>query len=184
MKLLKIVGRICLGILIMVSFLWWGCEPHQPSDQTLERRFYKQQPDLEHLVEMMDEDWLMAHVAPGFTYKQDNYAWPRPESDWGISTKRWNDYREIFSHTGFKSGMTRPEKSSDIFILVWTWGIVPAGISVRYLHCGLPRNGYTHTEPPCIEMRDSGTGMYGNSTSFGYRYRKISGDWYIYEQSN
>jgi hypothetical protein len=184
MKLLKIVGIVCLGILTMVSLLWWGCAPHQPSDQTLEKRFYKQRSDLEHLIAMMDEDWQMCSIAPNFTYRQDNAAWPRPESEWGISAERWNEYRKMFTQANFKEGVTRPEKSSDVVVHVWSWGIVPSGTSVNYLHFGTPRNGYTNTEPPCLEKRDSGAGMYGSSSSYGYRYKKIAGDWYIYEQSN
>lgn len=169
---------------LMVSLLWWGCGPHQPSDQSLERKFYKQRPVFEGLVAMMNQDWQMSRIDSGFTWRQDNVAWPRPESEWGISRKRWDDYRKIFRQADIDGGTTRPEKSSDVIIGVWSWGIVPAGISVSYLHCGQPRNGYVTTEPPCIQKRDSGAGMYPNSTSYGYRYKKIAENWYIYEQSN
>jgi len=133
---------------------------------------------------MMDEDWQMARIAPDFTWRQDSLAWPRPESEWGISKGRWDEYRNLFSKVGAKDGTTRREKSSDIIIDVWSWGIVPAGVSVGYLHCGQPRKGYVHTEEPCIENRESGSGMHGRSTSYGYRYRKVAQDWYIYEESN
>ncbi len=184
MKLLKILGFVCVGVLAVISLLWWGCAPHQPSDQSLEKRFYKQRADLERLVAIMDEDWRMSRIAPEFTWRQDSVAWPRPESQWGISRQRWDDYRRIFAQAGFEGGTTRREKSSDVMVVVWSWGIVPSGISVSYLHCGPPRNGYTHTEPPCIEKRDSGSGMHGHSTSYCYRYKKITEDWYIYEESN
>ncbi|MGB6625806.1 MAG: hypothetical protein WBE20_09635 [Candidatus Acidiferrales bacterium] len=126
----------------------------------------------------------MSRIALDFTWRQDSVAWPRPESEWGISRRRWDEYRKIFASAGFKGGTTRPEKSSDVLVYVWSWGLVVSGTGVSYLHCGLPRNGYANTEPPCIEKRDFGSGMYGQSTSYGYRYKKLAADWYIYEQSS
>jgi hypothetical protein len=184
MRFLKFLGFTCIGILALISLLWWLLRPNQPSDQALEQRFYKQRPVLERLVAMMDEDWQMARIADDFTWRQDSVAWPRPELEWGISRRRWEDYRKIFADAGFGDGTNRREKSSDVMVFVWSWGIVPSGISVSYLHCGPPRNGYSHTEPPCVEKSDSGTGMHGHSTSYGYRYKKITEGWYIYEESN
>jgi len=188
MKVLKIVSLVCTGIItgiiVLVAVLWWSCGPNQPSDAELERQFNRRRPDLERLVTMMDEDWQMSRIAPNFTWRQDSVAWPRAESEWGISSQRWDEYRSIFVRADFKDGTTRREKSSDIIVDVWSWGIVPAGVGVGYLHCGTPRNGYAHTEPPCIENQDSGTGLHGHSTSYGYRYKRIASDWYIYEESN
>jgi hypothetical protein len=184
MKVLKILGFVCVGIILLFVGLWWGCGPRQPSDTELERQFNKHRADLERLIQRMDEDWQMFRIAPDFTWRQDSVAWPRPESEWGISRQRWDEYRNIFVQTGFKDGTTRREKSSDIIVDVWSWGIVPAGVGVGYLHCGIPRNGYADTEPRCTDNRESGTGLYGHSTSYGYRYKRIASDWYIYEESN
>jgi hypothetical protein len=182
MERIKIVDFVCIGSLAFLSLLCWGCTPHQPSDQSLEQKFSEHRSDLEHLVAMMDEDRQMARITPEFTWRQDNLAWPRPESAWGISRKRWDDYRTIFSRAGFDGGTTRPQKSSDVIINDWSLGIVPSGITVGYLHCGQPRNGYTTTEPPCSEKRDSGAGTRGSMSR--YRYKKLAEDWYIYEESN
>jgi len=184
MRLLKLACFVLGGIVILIAVFWVACAPHQPSDASLLRQFNGHRSDLESIVAMMDEDWQMARIAPDFTWRQDSLAWPRPESEWGISKGRWDEYRNLFSKVGAKDGTTRREKSSDIIIDVWSWGIVPAGVSVGYLHCGQPRKGYVHTEEPCIENRESGSGMHGRSTSYGYRYRKVAQDWYIYEESN
>ena len=181
---LKIVGFVLLGLIVLLTGLWWACGPHQPTDAELERRFKKHRSDLDRLVQMTDEDWGMSRIAPDFTWRQDSVAWPRPETEWGISRQRWGEYRRIFDQAGFRDGLTRREKSSDIIVDVWSWGIVPAGVGVGYLHCGTPRNGYAHTEEPCIENREAGAGMHGNSTSYGYRYKRIAPDWYIYEEAN
>lgn len=133
---------------------------------------------------MSEEDWQMTRIAPGFLWRQDTFAWPRPESEWGISAKRWDDYRRIFTQAHLNDGLSRGEKSSDIAIGVWSWGIVPAEIIVDYIHCGPPTHGSAHTERACIERKESGNGFYGPSKSFGYRYKKLTDDWYICEEWN
>jgi len=184
MKYFRVFGVIAAVCVALLTGLWWACSPHQPSDAELERQFVKHRSDLDHLTQMMDEDWQMSRIAPDFTWRQDTVVWPRIESEWGISRERWDDYRNIFRKVGAKDGTTRRQKSSDVVIDIWSWGIVPAGVGVGYLHCGQSRNGYSHTEEPCIENRDSGNGMHGQSKSYGYRYRKIAPDWYIYEEFN
>jgi hypothetical protein len=182
MKAFKIVGIVCFGTLAGISLLWWGCKPHQPSDASLERRFDRERPEFERLVRMMEEDWNMSRIAPDFTWRQDNVAWPRPESEWGISNERWNDYKRLFSQTGLDDGITRPEKSSDTLLDVWSWGLVVGGRSVSYVHCGPPRDGSAHTVPPCLQDKDSG--RVEESPGDAYRFKKIAPDWYIFEESN
>jgi hypothetical protein len=181
MKASKIIGMISLGVLALITLLWWVIGPHQPSDASLERRFNKERPELELLVTMMDKDWNMSRIASDFTWRQDNLAWPRPETEWGISKERWNDYKKLFIETRVSDGTLRREKSSDVLLVVWSWGIVPSGIGVSYLYCGPPRNGYAHTEPPCLENKDSGRAE--RSDGYIYRYKKIGKDWFIYEES-
>jgi hypothetical protein len=184
MKFLKILGLILAVFVLLLVSLWWACSPHQPSDAELVRQFKMHRTDLDHLVEMMNEDWQMSRIAPDFTWRQDNLAWPRPESEWGITKDRWDDYRSMFRKVGAKGGTTRRQKSSDIIIDIWSWGDSACGD-----RCGIsalrPASGrHAHTEEPCIENRDSGRGMHGQSTSYGYSYRKIEPDWFIYEESN
>jgi hypothetical protein len=181
-KAFRIVGIVCFSILAGISLLWWGSGPHQPSDAVLERRFNKERPDFDRLLTMMDEDRNMSRIAPDFTWRQDNVAWPRPESEWGISNERWNDYKRLFSKTGLDDGITKPEKSSDTLLEVWSWGLVVGGIRVSYLHCGPPRDGSVHTEPPCLQNKDSG--RVEESSGDSYRFKKIAPDWYIFEESN
>ncbi len=174
MKVLRIVGFTFMGIVELLAVLWLIF--HKPSDAELKWRFERQQTDLNRLAEMMDQDRNMSRIAQDFTWRQDSLAWPRAESEWGISKQRWDEYRSIFFWTGLGDGTARSKDSSDTIVFVWEWGIVPAEISVSYLHCGTPLRGYVHTESPCIENRESGR-------SEGYRYKRIAPEWYIYEQS-
>jgi hypothetical protein len=184
MRWLKILGLVLLIIVGAVSLLAWWIAPHVPNDQKLVQEFSKKRPDLERLVSMLADDSRMTRIAPHFLWTEDSFAWPRPKSQWGISQVRWDEYKHLFRRAGVDEGTVGGGKSNETLFLVYTWGIVPSGISVGYLHCGQPTSGYQHAEPACIERKDSGKGMYGQSTSFGYRYKKITGDWFILEQSN
>jgi hypothetical protein len=184
MKLLKRVGFACVSVLPVILLLCVGCSSPPPGDQALEKRFQRQRPVLEHLVAMMNEDSQMTRIAPDFIWKRDSAAWPRPESEWGISARRWDEYRKIFGEAGVKQGTSRGAGSNDVLVLVYTEGLVTSGSAISYLHCGPKTNSQTYAEPPCTERKDSGSGMYGSSKSYGYRYKKITEDWYIYEQSN
>ena len=184
MKLLKRVGFACISVLPAISLLCVGCGPPPPSDEALEKRFQRQRPALEHLVAMMNEDSQMTRIAPDFIWNRDSVAWPRPESEWGISAQRWNEYRKIFDEASFKQGTSRGADSEDVLILVYTEGLVTSGSAISYLHCGPKAKQQAYAEPPCIDRKESGSGMYGKSTSYGYRYKKITEDWYVYEQFN
>ena len=183
-RILHIFAFALVAVLVGITLLWWSCGPHQPSDATLEEQFRGHRTGLERIVAMMGEDRQMSRIAFDFLWRQDTVAWPRPESEWGISAERWDDYRRVFREVGARDGSTRGENSSDVIINVWSWGIVPAGIGVGYLHCGLPKNGSHPTEPPCIQIQDAGKGMFAPSTSYGCRYKRIAPDWFIYETSN
>jgi hypothetical protein len=184
MQWLKILGLVLLIIVGAVSLLAWWVAPHVPSDQKLVKEFYKKRLDLERLVSMLAEDSRMTRIAPDFLWTEDSVAWPRPESQWGISRARWDAYKSLFRRAGVDEGTVGRGESNETLFLVYAWGIVPSGTSVGYLHCGQPNSGYQSTEPACIERKDSGSGMYGHSTSYGYRYKKIAKDWFILEQSN
>jgi hypothetical protein len=86
----------------------------------------------------MNQDINMARIATNFTWKDDNFAWPRPQSGWGISAERWDEYRSVFRSAGIAYGTNRKERSSDVMLLVWTWGLVTDGSYVFYVHCGSP----------------------------------------------
>jgi hypothetical protein len=145
-------------------------------------RFKIQRRDLERLVTRSDEDRQMSRIAPDFLWTQNNAGWPRPESEWGILGARWEDYRKIFRQTHFDDGILRGR--SDTKVIVWVAGIVAGGVVVSYLHCGLPQSKTAPDDPACAEGKATGAGMYGDSASYGYRYEKLTDDWYILEESN
>jgi hypothetical protein len=182
MKSLKILGLLGVVIITAISFLsWWRSKPHAPSDEALEQGFNKHRPDLERLVAMMGEDSrAIASTSPpeselGFS----GASILRPQN---VSEARWAEYQKLFSLAEIKNGAI--VGSNEFALVVYSWGILPSSLSLAYLHCGQPDYGSLPTEPACVEKKDSGAGMYGHSKSYGYRYKKIAGDWFILQQSN
>jgi hypothetical protein len=171
-----------IAILFVISLLWLGCGT-APSDAWLEKRFYKQRSNLERLVAMMHEDSQIDRIDSDFIGKRDNGAWPRPEREWGISAQRWADYRKIFRQAGFTEGTSRAVGSDDLFVIVYTEGLVTHGSAIGYLHCGPKASQQTYVEPPCTERKASGSGNYAGAR-YRYRYKKLAEDWYIYQQSD
>src|SRR5262245_42517288 len=104
---------------------------------------------------MLAEDSRMTRIAPDFLWTDDNVAWPRPESQWGISRVRWDEYKTLFRRAGVDDGAVGHGKYNDALFCVYAWGIVPTGTSVGYLHCGQPSSDYQTREPACIERKDS-----------------------------
>jgi hypothetical protein len=118
---------------------------------------------------------------------------PPPESELGfsgasilrpqnVSAARWAEYQKLFSLADIKNGAIAG--SNEFALVVYSWGIFPSSLSLAYLHCGQPDYGSLPAEPVCVEKKDSGAGMYGHSKSYGYRYKKIAGDWFILQQSD
>jgi hypothetical protein len=182
MRLSRILVFTGLGILLTLSLLWRGCGPISPNDQLLALRFKLQRRNLERLVTMSDEDQQMSRIAPDFLWTQDSVRWPRPESEWGISEARWDDYRKIFRQTHFDAGVIRGR--TDVKVMVWRWGVVAGGVTLSYLHCGSRQNKSAPDHPACAERKIAGAAMYGSSSSYGYRYKKLTDDWFILEESN
>jgi hypothetical protein len=171
--LLRVVGSVVLVALLLIVFLFWYVTP--PSDASLERRFYEHRADLEQIVVMMEQDVHMQRIAEDFTRNDD---WDvHLDRERQISEQRWNQYREIFHRAGVPMGTVR--QSDDIEIIAWAAGLAIAGTSLSYLHCGNSSAGNFY--PPCRERKESGR---IEENDILIRYKRIQGDWYIYEFSN
>jgi hypothetical protein len=177
--LIAFAGSILLVVLLLIGLLHWYMTP--PSDTALQRRFFEHRADLEQIVKMMEQDVHMVRIAKDFTRKDDNWNSERPKSEWGISEQRWNQYREIFRRADVPIGTQRGEKSNDIEIVAWAAGLSIAGESVSYLRCGKPSAGLVNAYPPCLERKESGR---IDENGHLIRYRRIEGDWYIFDDDD
>jgi hypothetical protein len=174
--LVAVVGCIVLLFLLLVGLLVWYMHP--PSDLSLERRFYEHRADLEQIVNMMEQDVHMQRIASDFTRNSDwDSETLKPRQ---ISDQRWDQYREMFRRVDVPMGIQRGVYPDDIEIMVWAAGLSIAGDSLSYLHCGKPAK-ILDRYLPCIERKDSG--KFENGDVF-IRYKRIEGDWYLFEFSN
>ena len=175
--LLKVVGGVLLLVLSLIGALVWYMKP--PSDASLQHRFYNHRADLEQLVGMMEEDVSMDRIASDFT-RNDDWA-QRHGRGRAISDQRWNQYREIFRRAGVPKGTGR-DGSGDIEIIAWTAGLAIAGTEMSYIHCGTSLSAdLDNTYLPCVERKESGE--FSEKDVF-IRYKRIEGNWYIFEFSN
>jgi hypothetical protein len=169
--------------MLLVIGLWMLAGPHKPSDSDIEGRFATHRAELEQIVGMMETDKQMSRIANDFLWKQDNAGWPRPESEWGITRARWNSYKELFRKVGSENGAVRAEKSSDVEIMIHSWGIVPSGGSISFIHCGNPVDGFEDTAIPCSAKAKENEGSKDNTSGDAYRFKRLDQDWFIYEKS-
>jgi hypothetical protein len=178
MRALKILLLIVAGLTAMTVLVYLVIIPHPPVDQQLEELFVNQRADFDRLNDMAEEDRHMARIAQDFTWHQDNFAWPRPKAEWGITKERWDKYRALFQKAKVLEGMNRQEKSSDIEFIAWSWGLVTGGVIISYVFCGEPKDGLSHTLFPCIDQKKSGE---KEETGQRSRYKQLDGNWYLFE---
>jgi hypothetical protein len=181
-----VFGCVLLLVVALIGAFYWYMTP--PFDFSLESRFYRHRADLEQIVKMMDADVRMTRIAYDFTTTdKDEFNDLRvfPE-------QRWNQYREVFRRAGVAYGTSRVPKSGDVEICVWYRELTPFEIipgmathSVSYLHCGPPAGSRFSDYAACLERKESGESAEDPQNHIGFiRYKRIEGDWYIYEFKN
>lgn len=162
--------RRTLGLLIAVIAIG-SCTGSQRSDAWMRENLAKHRADFDRLVRMADEDHARAKViriAHDFTRLEHNWAWPRPEAEWGINKARWGEYRALFRTLQLPSGLERAgERNEGVQFMVYGAGM--AGEGREY--------GYLWSPTPPVQINDSGRQEYA-TRSFGdkwYRY-----EWVVY----
>jgi len=129
---------------------------------------------------MSQEDVNVVRVADDFTRLKNDWSWPRPESRWGITAARWNEYRRLFKAAGVSTGWEKDELGN-VYFIAHTHGLSIGGGSKGLVRCfisGDPEKAF----PPCAEQKEKGQSK-DDTNSDGYSYRKIGPDWYIFEES-
>jgi hypothetical protein len=170
----KVVAFLLLGIVVVAFLLTWSCEA--PSDESLGNRFRTHRSELETLVRMSQEDADVIRVADDFTRVKNDWGWPRPESKWGITRERWDEYRRLFHKVGLSGGFNKDE-AGNVFFIAHSEGFVSGGSAKGFVHC-VTVGDVDKTLPPCKEQRYQG--QVGQPDK-GSSYRELSPDWYIFE---
>jgi hypothetical protein len=171
----KIFGALLFGLILLVFALMWSCAA--PSDESLSRRFERHRAELEMLSHMFQQDTEVIRIADDFTRVKNNWAWPRPEDEWGITSDRWDQYRRLFGAAGVKAGLEK-DQVGNVYFIVHTEGFVTGGSSKGFVHC-LSTGDVSKVFIPCAAQREEGRD--GNQAS-GSSYHKLAPDWYIFEE--
>jgi hypothetical protein len=124
---------------------------------------------------MSNEDARLIRIAPDFTRLDTDWSWPRPQSKWGLTQQRWDEYRRLFKTTGLSGGLARSQYGKQVFFIAFSWGMMERGASLGYAYCGESIGSIPEALPPCEDHKDS---LEGNT----YRYEKIAANWYIFEE--
>lgn len=127
-----VVGVLVLGAVVIVLLIMWSYAP--PSDKALSKRFQRHRPELETLVRMLQEDGNLSRVADEFTCLKDDRDWPRPESKWGITRRRWDEYRRLFRKVGLIEGLEK-DQAGNVYFIFHSEGLVTHGASKGLVYC-------------------------------------------------
>jgi hypothetical protein len=143
-----------------------------PTDAELSQRLADHHKDFEQLVAMAKADKELVRIAPDFTWTTSSVAWPRPVSELGFTTQRWDEYRRLFQTLGLEAGVLQPWDHPDtIYLLARTKGLIIGG-SIK---------GYAYSdatlEPRC-ESLDNPDALGDSEICF----RPLGGKWYLYLQ--
>lgn len=156
-----------------------GDDAH-PSDSTLVSNFRTHEGDFSALVKMAEEDAKVVRIDYDFTWLEDNYRWPRPDSELGFSVERWDEYRSLFKKLRLEKGVARQSlPDGPILLLASTRGMVTGGSA----------KGYVFSRKPLSPLSDSLDHVdqeirKKNVPANVPVYRSIKDGWYLFYQGN
>jgi|SRR5579862_9826471 len=148
----KIVAFLLLGVVIIAFLLAWSCKA--PSDESLRERFQSHRSELETLARMSQEDADVIRVTDNFTRLKNDWSWPRPESKWGITRERWDEYQRLFRKIGLSAGLEK-DKLGNVFFIAHTEGFASHGASKGLVQC-VSGKDHDNAYLPCVEQYEHG----------------------------
>jgi len=141
-----------------------------PTDAELTQRLADHREEFEQLVAMAKADKDLVRIAPDFTWTTSSVAWPRPASELGFTTQRWDEYRGLFHTLGIEAGILRPSDHADaVYLLVQTKGLMIGGSVKGYAHSD------TVLQPRCDSL-DKPEAIRDIEICF----KPLGGKWYLY----
>lgn len=168
----------CLSLLTLFGGIIFFSYKPLASDKKLTENFFKHRANFEEIVRMMNEDSNVTSIYKDFVLLDGYNNWTN-DNQKGFSTKRWNEYKELFNQLGSpcihsisKDGemLTISSASTDIsdnhpLLMSELESVV---ISKGYV--------YSLKEPaPLVESLDE----MGFDTNKTY-YKNIGEHWYLY----
>jgi hypothetical protein len=169
----KIVA-VGFGLIVVAALSRAAASRPFPTDESLHARFLAHRVDFETLVAMAKEDNRLSRIAPGFTWLNDDVAWPR--KDVGISEERWNGYRQEFRSVGALEGILKGNNPTRIIFPITSRGLVPAGSEKGLVYSEAPLTPVLKS----LNKRPPGELWDGPDRSHVVAYKPIDDHWYIY----
>ena len=143
------------------------------TDDELAANYLKHEADFQRLAEMSDRDEHVTRIASNFTWLKTTAAWPRPESEWGISKARWDEYRTIFANLALPDGITREESGEVIYFFASSVGLGVSGSTKGY--------AFARREPETIvDSLDDPTSWPKGKHMY---FKRLKGNWYLFFSS-
>jgi hypothetical protein len=119
-----------------------ACTGRPRSEEWMRDHLIRNKVTFDHLVEMSNSDFRatrVTRIAPEFTRLAEDWAWPRPESSWGVSPQRWDEYRRIFKQLRLPAGLDRDgERQEQVIMVVYGTGMAGEGREYGYLWSAVP----------------------------------------------
>ena len=160
-----------LILLLGLTTLLPGCFDSLPGDGDLQETFRQHEADFNRLVSMSNVDSKVIRIAPSFTRLDDNYAWPRPDSELGFSKERWDEYRKLFSSLRLTEGLERPADEPEVILMI---------ASTKGLSLGGSMKGYAYSPNDLSPILDSLENVPNDSLNGKPVYRRIKPHWYLF----
>jgi hypothetical protein len=178
------MGRLWLGVCALVGLplaagcdlLWSGAHP---PDAALIRNFREHEADFKRLLAMSNEDAKVIRIAYDFTRLENNWSWPRPESELGFSRQRWDEYRALFAKLGLEAGLERAagDDGAAVYLTASALGLGISGSSKGYLYMT------TAPEPLLDSLNDDDVRRHYQQDKTrrpAALYKRIDGNWYLF----
>ena len=61
--------------------------------------------------------WRRVRIAFDFTRLSNDWSWPRPASQWGLTRKRWDEYRRLFKTFGLTGRLYRSSAKNQVLFV-------------------------------------------------------------------
>jgi hypothetical protein len=141
-----------------------------PSDRALIELHARRARDFDKLVAMATVDRQLVRVAPDFVWTTKSVAWPRPESELGISRARWDQYRRLFLALELPAGFIQPDdRPQVIYVISGATGLAVGGVT----------KGFAWSEAS-MEPRCESLDWTDGPKQDGVCFRPIARGWYLF----
>jgi hypothetical protein len=149
---------------LLLALLIASCSNSLPAEDSLRKGYAENKDTLVELLHMQMEDVRLVRIAPSFTRLDTDWSWPRKNI--GISSDRWDRYRQLFRKANIADGIQLDGEY--LFYSVASEGLAIGGTSRGFV--------YTKKSPPILVDH-----LRYCPRQEGVCFVKIEPDWYIFE---